>query len=148
MNSTPIYSININPTDPYYGAIPSVVANVAIPTTLGRSVNQGTYVPAGLSSSTIPSSVWANQGFSVQNSVLSPDTLKVQGNAEFEGNLTLKGRNLTDWLEAVEARLVILQPNPELEAGWQELADIRIKYIELERELIEKQQMFNILKNK
>ena len=132
----------------WHGMVPVTVANVAIPTTFGRSVNQGTYVPAGLNSSTIPSSAWANQSFSIQNSTLSPGTLKVQGNAEFEGNLTLKGRNLTDWLEAVEARLVMLQPNPELEAGWQELADIRIKYMELERELMEKQRMFNILKNK
>ena len=53
---------------------------------------------------------------------------------------------MREWLESVESRLAILRPNPKLEAEWSELAELRMKYVELERKLLEKQQVFDILK--
>jgi hypothetical protein len=50
-------------------------------------------------------------------------------------------------LAKIEERLAILPPpNPELERDWSELAELRKQYVELERELLEKQRVFDILK--
>lgn len=72
--------------------------------------------------------------------------IKIPGNANFEGNITWQGRDMREWFESVEARLALLKPNPDLEEKWSELAELRMKYIELEKQLLEKQQTFNILK--
>jgi len=74
-------------------------------------------------------------------------TLKVNGDADFDGDITVKGRSLTQTLEKIEERLAILPPpNLELERDWLELAKLRQQYVELERELLEKQRVFDILK--
>jgi hypothetical protein len=72
--------------------------------------------------------------------------IHVRGDAVFEGSITWQDRDLREWFESVEARLAILRPNPDLEAEWSELAELRMKYVELERQLLEKQQVFDILK--
>jgi hypothetical protein len=72
--------------------------------------------------------------------------IHVQGDAVFEGNITWQNRDMREWFESVESRLAILKPNPELEAEWSELAELRMKYVELERRLLEKQRVFDILK--
>jgi len=71
--------------------------------------------------------------------------IHVQGDAVFEGNITWQDRDMREWFESVESRLAILKPNPELEAEWSELAELRMKYVELERELLAKQRTFDIL---
>jgi len=74
-------------------------------------------------------------------------TLRVDGDANFDGDITVKGRSITQTLEKIEERLAILPPpNLELEQGWSELAKLRQQYVELERELLEQQRVFDILK--
>jgi hypothetical protein len=73
-------------------------------------------------------------------------TLKVNGNADFDGEVTIKGKSLTDMFEKIEERLAILHPNPELEDKWDELKDLSKRYKELEAEIIEKEKVWNILK--
>lgn len=70
----------------------------------------------------------------------------VKGDAVFEGNITWQDRDMREWVESVEARLVILKPNPDLEQEWRELAELRQRYVELERDIIAKQRLFDILK--
>ena len=77
---------------------------------------------------------------------IQPNTIQVKGDAVFEGKITWQGRDMREWFESVESRLVMLKPNPELEEGWSELAELRQRYVELERELLEKQRVFDILK--
>jgi hypothetical protein len=72
--------------------------------------------------------------------------LQVQGDAEFNGDITIKGRSLTKTLEQVEERLAILVPNVRLEEDWKELQNLRQQYVELERKLLEQQRVFDILK--
>ena len=86
--------------------------------------------------------------YSVNNTWSNPNSGKVviAGDCEFKGNISWQDRDLREWLESIETRLGILQPNPKLEAEWDELADIRRQYVELERELLEKQRVFDILK--
>jgi hypothetical protein len=77
---------------------------------------------------------------------LKGTTLKVQGDADFEGDLKLQGKSLKDSLEAIEERLAILRPNEELEEKWENLRGLRKTYMELEAEIIEKEKMWAILK--
>lgn len=73
-------------------------------------------------------------------------TLKVNGDAEIDGDLTFKGKSLSETLEKLEERLAILRPNPELEDKWEELKDLGKRYRELEKEILEKEKMWDILK--
>ena len=87
---------------------------------------------------------WANISIAEPN--LQGATLKVNGNADFDGEVTIKGKNLTDMLEKIEERLAILHPNPELEDKWDELKELGKRYKELEAEIIEKEKIWAILK--
>ena len=80
------------------------------------------------------------------DSNLKGATLQVKGDADFEGDLKLKGKSLKDSLEAIEERLAILRPNEELEEKWENLRGLRKMYMELEAEIIEKEKMWAILK--
>ena len=72
--------------------------------------------------------------------------LEVNGNANFAGEVIIKGKNLGDALDRIEERLAILHPNPELEEKWDKLHELRMAYVELEREIIEKEKMWTKLK--
>ena len=54
---------------------------------------------------------------------------------------------LQEWQEEVNKKLAILQPNSELEKEWSELRELRERYVELEKELIEKNKVWDILKD-
>jgi hypothetical protein len=73
-------------------------------------------------------------------------TLRVNGDADFDGDITVKGRSITQTLEKIEERLAILIPNVRLEQDWKELQNLRMQYVELERKLLEQQRVFDILK--
>lgn len=72
--------------------------------------------------------------------------LKVNGDAEFDGDVKIKGKSLVDMLEKIEEKLAILRPNEQLESKWDELRELRNRYKELEKEIIEKEKMWDILK--
>ena len=70
------------------------------------------------------------------------------------GGLTMKegadivvgGKSLTQAIEKIEERLAILKPNTELESRWEQLKELRNLYVELERDLLEKEKIMKILK--
>ena len=72
--------------------------------------------------------------------------LTINGTATFNDDIKIKGKSLSETLDKIEQRLAILRPNTELEKRWDELHDLRNRYVELERELIEKEKMWGILK--
>ena len=76
---------------------------------------------------------------------LKGNSLSVKGNADFEGEVTIKGKSLTDMLDKIEERLAILHPNEKLEDKWDELKELGKRYKELEAEIIEKERMWAIL---
>lgn len=76
----------------------------------------------------------------------SGHSLEVKGDANFEGDVKIKGKSLIDSLEKIEEKLAILRPNEKLEEKWDELRELRKKYMELEKEIIEKEKMWEILK--
>lgn len=71
--------------------------------------------------------------------------LKVSGDAVFDGNLSIKGKDIGQALERIEERLAILHPNEELEERWEQLRNLRKQYLELEAEIVEKEKIYNIL---
>jgi hypothetical protein len=70
------------------------------------------------------------------NSNLTGGTLQVKGDAEFEGDIKIKGKSLNEMFEKIEERLAILHPNPKLEDKWDELKELGKRYKELELSLI------------
>lgn len=93
------------------------------------------------SSSSISISDWTFDNFSNANR-----TLHVEGDANFNGDIKIKGKSLTESLEKIEEKLAILHPNEELESRWEELRNLRNQYNELEKQLLEKEKVWNILK--
>jgi hypothetical protein len=73
-------------------------------------------------------------------------TLSVSVDADFQGKVSIKGKDLIKTLEDIEARLAILHPNPQLEEKWEELKALGDRYRELEKEIIEKESIWSILK--
>lgn len=61
-------------------------------------------------------------------------------------DIVVGGKSLMDSISKIEERLGILHPNPELEDRWDQLKDLRRQYQELEKELLEKEKMWKILK--
>jgi len=74
------------------------------------------------------------------------NTLEVKGDANFDGDIKVKGKSITNSLDRIEERLAILRPNEELEEKWEQLRGLRNAYIELEKEILEKQAIWSILK--
>jgi hypothetical protein len=87
---------------------------------------------------------WAN--ITLAEPDIKGATLKVNGNAEFEGEVKIGGKNIADMFEKIEERLAILHPHPELEDRWDELKELGKRYKELEQELLEKEKVWAILK--
>ena len=87
---------------------------------------------------------WGN--ISIADPNIKGATLKVNGHADFDGEVTIKGKSLTDMIEKIEERLAILHPNPELENRWDELKELGKRYKELEAKIIEKEKVWAILK--
>ena len=72
--------------------------------------------------------------------------LHVKGDAEFEGDVKIKGKSISETLDKIEQRLGILHPNEKLEAKWEELKALGDRYRELEKDIIEKEKIWTILK--
>jgi len=81
----------------------------------------------------------------------SSNSLHAKHDAIFEkdvtvdGDIKFKGRSLSESLERIEEKLAIINPNILLEAKWEELRNLRKQYMDLEKEILEKEQVWNIL---
>jgi hypothetical protein len=89
----------------------------------------------------------AHTSWSTTASTMSPSSIQVKGDAEFLGNIKIKGRNLTDWLETVDSRLGLLHIDAELETEFDELKALGDAYREAERRFNEQKRVYEILKN-
>ena len=71
------------------------------------------------------------------------------GSIEIKGedaDIKINGKSMKTWMEAVEERLNILTPNPEMEKDWDELQELGERYRALEKQCKEKAQMWAALK--
>ena len=127
---------------------------------------------AGTDTITIDSSLWNNSitipsgGYSLgTSSITTPYTYTTTGTSFYQpdttvqinadgmqikegGDIKIGGKSLSEAIDKIEERLGILHPNPELEDRWDELKELRRKYNELEKDLLEKEKMWKILKEK
>lgn len=114
----------------------------AIYTTASVGTTMGTgYSLNGLANTTFTinsgagvSSPWANTGST---------KIKLEGE---EADIEINGKSLAQTIQALEERLNILVPNPELEKEWIELKELGDKYRVLESKLMEQGKMWKKLK--
>lgn len=77
----------------------------------------------------------------------NPVTVNTNGISMSPGtDITIGGKSLMESIEKIEERLCILKPNPELEVRWEQLKKLREQYIEMEKDLLEKEKIMKILK--
>jgi hypothetical protein len=79
----------------------------------------------------------------------TPTTVQINtdGLTMAEGtDITVGGKSLTKAIEQIEERLGILHPNSALEERWEKLKELRQQYMELEKDLLEKEKLMKILK--
>ena len=92
---------------------------------------------------TISTSTPSNSPWMTQNSLSAP---KIQLNGE-GADVEVNGWSLVDAVKRIEERLNLLQPNPELEAEWEQLRDLGDQYRALEAKLKEQTKMWAKLKS-
>lgn len=63
-----------------------------------------------------------------------------------EGDIKLGDRSLKEFMDKVEERMNILHVNPELEERWEALRKLGEEYKKLEKELLEKEKVWEALK--
>lgn len=63
-----------------------------------------------------------------------------------QADIDINGKSLKTWMEKVEQKLAIFEPNPKLEADWTELKELGDKYRALEKDIHEKMKTWEILK--
>ena len=73
---------------------------------------------------------------------INGDGLVMQEGAD----IVVGGKSLSKAIEQIEERLGILHPNPALEERWDKLKELRQQYIEMEKDLLEKEKLMKILK--
>ena len=64
-----------------------------------------------------------------------------------KADIDINGRSLMKTLDALQERLNMLTPNPEMEAEWDQLRELGERYRELEQQCREKTQMWDKLKS-
>jgi hypothetical protein len=91
-----------------------------------------------------PNTVWTTNTSDWSVGSTSPGaTLQLQGD---NADILVNGRSLMDAIDALEQRLNILVPNPELESEWDELRVLGDRYRELEKKCQEKGDIWAKLK--
>lgn len=83
-------------------------------------------------------------GYNNANVILNDKGMEIKEG----GDIKIGGKSLSEAIEKIEERLGILHPNPDLEDRWEQLKELRKQYQELEKELLEKEKMWKILKEK
>ncbi len=83
-----------------------------------------------------------NWGQTDANVKIGSDGIDIKEGADIK----VGGKSLTEAIEKIEQRLAILKPNPEMEDKWNDLRELGDRYRELEKELYEKEKMWDILK--
>ena len=109
--------------------------------TLSTTLNNGL-----MWNNTSTASPYINSGGNWTTYNNQPQVLKVSGDAEFEGDIKIKGVSMSDRLDAIEQRLGILRPNNDLEGKWEKLKKLGEEYRKLEQEILEGENIWDMLK--
>jgi hypothetical protein len=102
---------------------------------------------AGGGTGSLTTNIAAGGNWSTANTLNVPTS----GRMELRGNqadIVINGVSLNDTLKSIQDRLNMLRPNCELEAEWDQLRELGEQYRKLEKQLMEKQRAWDILKKK
>jgi len=89
---------------------------------------------------------WNNVYSSPYTINTAPSIMKVETDAEFNGDVKIRGVSLDERLNVIEERLGILRPNNDLEGRWEKLKALGEKYRKLEKEILEGESIWDTLK--
>jgi hypothetical protein len=123
---------------------PPTYPSTVITTVTGTSINVGSTLYSNITNPLINPVVSKNNSVTIGDSMDS--TLTVKGNAEFDGDIKLKGKSLDETLTRIEQRLAIIHVNTRLEKKWEKLKELGDQYRELEADILEKEKIVEILK--
>ena len=136
-----------------YGAVPNVTIDnsslystiTSAPVTFGPNVSGVNTVlgGTGYTYTTNTTSPFLATGSNPAMVVNQSGSIDIQGQ---NADIKINGKSMKTWMEAVEERLNILTPNPELEKDWDDLRRLGQRYRALERKCKEKAQMWAALK--
>lgn len=127
---------------PGFGAVPGG------PTTFSPNVSGVNTVLGGTGytyTTGTTSSPWIATGTDINPAMV----VNQGGSIEIKGedaDIKINGKSMKTWMEAVEERLNILTPNPELEADWDDLRRLGERYRKLEQKCKDKAKMWAALK--
>jgi hypothetical protein len=106
------------------------------------------YTVTGTIGTTFPNSIWTTTGTGATSApwlTTNPTGAKIQLDGE-NADVTVNGWSLVDAVKRIEERLGLYQPNPELEAEWEDLRALGEQYRKLEQHIKDKQATFDRLK--
>lgn len=106
-------------------------------------------ITIGSSGANISNNMWTTNTTTGWNGTSAAD-LNQSGMLSLKGknaDIDINGKSLMKTLEAVEERLNIMVPNPELEKEWDDLKKLGNRYRKLEKKCKEKAEMWNKLKS-
>ena len=145
--------INWGTSSSTYGAVPNVTVNnngvystiTSAPVTFGPNVSGVNTMlgGTGYTYTTNTTSPFLATGSNPAMVVNQSGSIEIKGE---DADIKINGKSMKTWMEAVEERLNILTPNPELEKDWDELQELGERYRALEKKCKEKAQMWAALK--
>ena len=153
----PNYNSDTVTIDSSYGAVPyttNIGGSMGTDTiTLNNTLwSGGSITSPYTTTTTVPNGGYAistGAGTGYNWGTTTPNTVQINtdGLTMAEGtDITVGGKSLTKAIEQIEERLGILHPNPALEDRWSKLKDLRRQYMEMEKDILEKEKIMKILK--
>lgn len=93
---------------------------------------------------------WASSPISISSPYTFSDSgsssIHARGDVIVDGDLKIQGESIKELLEEIKDKLAIFTPNLELEERWNKLRELRQQYLELEKDILEKEEIIRILK--
>ena len=102
----------------------------------------------GANTSWIDSSTLANHKWHSNPSWIDENTSNVVKLQGADADIKINGASLNETLRGIQDRLNLLTPNAALEEEWESLRCLGEQYRLLEKEILEKQQVWALLKKK
>jgi hypothetical protein len=113
------------------------------------TISSAPTITIGSSGANISNNMWTTNTTTGWNGTSAAD-LNQSGKLSLQGtnaDIDINGKSLMKTLEALEERLNMLVPNPELEKEWDDLRRLGNRYRKLEAKCKEKAEMWNKLKS-
>ena len=113
------------------------------------TISSAPTITIGSSGANISNNMWTTNTTTGWNGTSAAD-LTQSGMLSLKGknaDIDINGKSLMKTLEALEERLNIMVPNPELEKEWDDLKKLGNRYRKLEAKCKEKAKMWNKLKS-